>query len=313
MPDKPSLSKMLTRKLFSRAVFLAMMAAAGIIPAQNGISMSSEMQSAEKIIASRDSAPAERQDAFARLARLRQLAGDVEGAARNWLEAAAAVPGKIDDNALLACAYCLAAMGEWDRASAALAPLLQKEPRAVFLELVIKARKTGDASALAAIADKPEYSPLKSEIFFMLWKLSDGAETWKRRLLAEWPESPEARLAADEPQSKVIVKASPFWLFLNTFSTDETSVFSPAIEARPASPQSSDPSAVRLQTGLFRQRANAQAQAEKLKKAGFSPSLEQRNANGNEAWAVTVPAGRDVSRGIKDLREAGFDGSFPIH
>jgi tetratricopeptide (TPR) repeat protein len=305
------LGKKMMRKLFARAVFLAMMAAAGIISAQNGVSISFEMQSAEKIIASRDSAPAERYEAFARLARLRQLAGDVEGAARNWLEAATAVPDKIDDDALLACAYCLAAMGEWDRASAALAPLLHKSPRAMFLELVIKARKTGDISALAAIADKPEYSPLKSEVCFMLWKLSDGAETWKRRLLAECSESPEARLAADEAQTRIIVKASPFWLFMNSFSTEETAVFFPALEAQPDSPQSLEPAAVRLQTGLFRQRANAVAQSEKLKKAGFSPSMEQRSVNGNEAWAVTVPAGRDVSRGIKDLREAGFD-SFPV-
>jgi hypothetical protein len=183
----------------------------------------------------------------------------------------------------------------------------------MFLELVIKARKTGDTSALAAIAERLEYSPLKSEIYFMLWKLSDGAETWKRRLLAECHESPEARLAADEPQSKVIVKASPFWLFMSSFSTVDTDAFIPALEAQPAVPQSLEPAAVRLQTGLFRQRANAQAQAEKLRKAGFSPSLEQRSVNGNEAWAVTVPAGRDVSRSIKDLREAGFDGSFPVH
>jgi hypothetical protein len=303
---------MLTLGKFSFLVFLAVMLA-GAVSAQNGVSMSSEMQSAEKIIARPDSAPSERQDAFARLARLRQLAGDVEGAARNWLEAATAVPDKIDDGALLACAYCLAAMGEWDRASAALAPLLSKEPRAMFLELVIKARKTGDASALAAITDKLEYSPLKSEMYFMLWKLSDGEETWKRRLLAECPESPEARLAADEAQTKVIVKASPFWLFMNSLSQVETASFFPAIEVQPASPQSLEPAAIRLQTGLFRQRANAQAQAEKLKKAGFSPSMEQRSVNGNEAWAVTVPAGLDVSRSIKDLRDSGFDGSFPVH
>jgi tetratricopeptide (TPR) repeat protein len=302
---------MLTLGKFSFLVFFAVMAAA-TVSAQNGIPVAAEMQSVEKIIGRQESTPAERQGAFARLARLRQLAGDIEGAARNWLEAAAAVPDKIDDGALLACAYCLAAMGEWDRAQAALAPILSKEPRAMFLELVIKALKTGDVSALAAIADKLEYSPMKSEIYFMLWKLSDGAETWKRRLLAECPESPEARLAADESQSRVIVRASPFWLFRNSFSTVETEAFFPVLDAQPAAPQSLESSAVRLQTGLFRQRANAQAQAERLHKAGFSPSLEQRSANGNEAWAVTVPAGWDVSRSIKDLRDAGFDGSFPI-
>ena len=66
-------------------------------------------------------------------------------------------------------------------------------------------------------------------------------------------------------------------------------------------------SSVKLQTGLFSRQANAQAQAEGLTQAGFSPSIEQRG----EMWVVTVSAGADTNRAIKELKDAGFD-SFPL-
>ena len=78
-------------------------------PSQS-VSLEAEIQNIERTIAGQGLSPALRHESLVRLARLRQLSGDIEGAARNWLEAAAAIPGRIDDDALLACAYCLAAM-----------------------------------------------------------------------------------------------------------------------------------------------------------------------------------------------------------
>jgi cell division septation protein DedD len=290
----------------------------------------------------------ERYDALVRLARLRQLSGDIEGAARNWLEAAAAIPDTVDDDALLSCAYCLAAMGEWDRAAAVLAPLLSKSSRARFLSISINAIKTGNVSGLSAIADSGEYSGMKSEIYFMLWRTSGAqtAETWRRRLAAEFPQTPEGRLAAGAA-SAVIVKPSPFWLFLGgqdslplmeseavsrpvappaerttpvttspvTERPASVTASPPAVSQQPSSqstaqtPTAQTPSAqtARLQTGIYSRHDYAQAQMTRLRQAGFSPSIEQRG----EMWAVTVPAGTDQSRSIRELREAGFD-SFPI-
>ena len=73
--------------------------------------------------------------------------------------------------------------------------------------------------------------------------------------------------------------------------------------------QAAVPSAgtAKLQTGLYSQQVNADAQMEKLRKAGFTPFLEKRN----EKWAVVVSAGTDQGRTIRELREAGFD-SFPV-
>jgi cell division septation protein DedD len=81
----------------------------------------------------------------------------------------------------------------------------------------------------------------------------------------------------------------------------------PAQSSAPA-PNSS---AVNLQTGLFSQYANAVNLMERLKRAGFSPFLEQRTQGGNTFWAVLVPSGPDVNASIRALRTAGFE-SFPL-
>jgi hypothetical protein len=395
--------------------------AAAAVFAQNAVSLDAEIQNVEKIAAGKGISAAERHDAFVRLARLRQLSGDIEGAAKNWLEAAAAIPGNVDDDALLMCACCLAAMGEWDRASAALAPLLAKSARARFFDASIKAVKTGDVSMLGAIESDPQYLQMRSQIFFMLWKTSSAgaAEIWRQRLAAEFPQSPEGRLASETASPAIIVRPSPFWLLMGgldpqpaakgegssanslpvvksetaaaekaaspaanapqpasaspapaAVASQSANAPQPAIAnpvpvavvsqaasapqpasaspapvaavsqsanapqpasanpvsaagasqsanapqrppAQAAAVQSTEtqtpPAAVRLQTGLYSIHANAQAQMENLKKAGFPPTLEQRG----DKWAVTVPAAADMNRAIKELKDAGFD-SFPI-
>ena len=370
--------------LIKRALFLVMMTAAGSLFAQAGVSLETEIQNIERAATRQGIGAQERHDALVRLARLRQLSGDIEGAARNWLDAAAAIPDAVDDDALLSCAFCLAAMGEWDRAATVLAPLLSKSSRARFLNISINAIKTGNVSGLSAIADSGEYSGMKSEIYFMLWKTSSAqtAEIWRRRLAAEFPQTPEGRLAAGTA-SALIVKPSPFWLFLGGVepqpsppqagegspldslplmeseavphpvspaerSTSAASspvterlapvttsppvdrpapvtAFPPAVSQPPASQSTSQTPAAqtqtvqtqtaqtptaqtaRLQTGIYSSHDYAQAQMTRLRQAGFSPSIEQRG----EMWAVTVPAGTDQARSIRELREAGFD-SFPI-
>jgi hypothetical protein len=296
--------------------------------AQTGVSLEVEIKTIEASASKQGISAVERHDALVRLARLRQLSGDIEGAARNWFEAAAAIPGKVDDDALLSCAYCLAAMGEWDRATTALEPLLLKSQRARFIDTVIKAIKTGDLSALGSLADNPEYSGLKVEILFVLWKLTQGdsSERWRQRLInEEFKQTPEGILAAGKPSA--VIKPSPFWLFAGgldslpvlasekpsgTVAAQTTNTQATASQTKTATqPTPSKSTTARLQTGLFGSEANAQSQVAKLRQAGFSPSIDKRIVNGNEMWAVTVSAGTDQVRTIRELREAGFE-SFPV-
>jgi cell division septation protein DedD len=338
------------KSLFLILTIIFVLLSGQLIFAQTWNSLEVELKNIEASAKKQGISAAEKHDALVRLARLRRLSGDIEGAARNWLEAAAAVPGKVDDDALLSCAYCLAAMGEWDRAITALEPLLAKSPRARFLDTAVKAIKTGDTSVLAAIADNPEYSQMKAEILFVLWKASkgDAPERWRQRLVNEFPQTPEGRLAASQ-SSAVAVRPSAFWLFAGgydslavlasepkngTTAVQTTAVQTPTaavaatqttpsfqvsasqanVSSQPSqvsAPQAAVSSTARLQTGVFGRQANAQTQVTSLKQAGFSASIEQRTVNGNEMWAVTVPAGTDQARTIRELRQAGFE-SFPV-
>ncbi|MDR0322756.1 MAG: SPOR domain-containing protein [Treponema sp.] len=320
----------------------------GTLFAQSGVSLEAEIQNAERAVSRQGATAVEKHDALVRLARLNQLSGNIESAARNWLDAAGAIPGRVDDDALLSCAYCLAAMGEWDRAITALEPLLSKSTRARFLDTSIKAIKTGDLSALGALADNSEYSEMKTEIIFILWKITRGnsSERWRQRLVNEFPQTPEGRLAAGADSSAVVIRTSPFWLFIGGLDslalvensppprTSQTRESAPSA-AQPVAPSVSQPvaaqtptaqntpiapaqnthppaaSSAKLQTGIFSQQANAQAQVTALRQAGFSPSIEERTVNGNGMWAVTVSAGQDANATVAALRTAGFD-SFLI-
>ena len=351
MKDTPT-KKVMPNKVFLFAILMmtavslfAQTASAPEAGRAAGVSLSAEIQNMEAVIARQSVPPAERHQALVRLARLHQLSGNIESAARRWLEAAAAIPGSVDDDALMSCAICLAAMGEWDRAAAALEPLVSKNQRARFLDFGIKAVKTGDTFSLALIVDNPEFSAMKHEILFLLWKITqrtenrEQSERWRRQLVSEFPQSPEGRLANNREQ--IAVMPSPFWFFVNGLDSLPLLASEPrvgsreqgaaAVQAASAGQQSTvvqsvqpasvsaaqQPSAVqsssgqaasvgRLQTGVFSRESNAQAQINALRRAGFSPSVERRG----EMWAVVVPAGEDSSRTASDLRTAGFESFF---
>jgi hypothetical protein len=303
-----------------------------------GISAGTELQNIERTLARSGISAAERQDALIRLARLRQLSGDIEGAAQSWLEAAP-LGAEQGDDALVTGASCLIAIGEWEKAAAALKPLLasgRRGPallRARYVDASLKAWNSGDASSLSALADDSEYAELLPLIYYTLWKTAEdradpAAETWKARLLAEFPRIPEARIAAlgnGTGASAVTLKPSPLWLLLPgregfsfTSPAPAGSAASPSITASSTAnapgmntPDTQDSVAKVLQTGLFSSETNAKSHAERLKTAGFSPSLVRRAVNGGDYWAVTVPAGQNITRAIQELRNAGFE-SFPL-
>ena len=345
----------LTRKYCIGALFVVALFLAGVgLYAQNTVpgQLGTEIQVLEQRLSFTVASPAERHDALVRLAQLRQLSGNIADAAVNWLDAAAADPN--DDSALAAGAYCLAAIGEWEKAAITLRPLLVSGRwgpamlQAQFLDACLKAWSANDASPLAALAEAPEFAAMRPIIYYTLWQTftrnpgvsrTDAAgtavaESWKSRLLAEFPQSPEARAVNPEKQRDspaISTVQSPLWLlFPGTAGSSPVGTARPvtpspvvpaastptvSAPANPAAPVVSTPSAtastVVLQTGLFSKEANARAQSEALRKAGFTASISRKLVNGAEYWAVTVPEGQDQRKTAADLKKAGFD-SFPI-
>jgi cell division septation protein DedD len=276
---------------------------------------------------------AERHGILLRLARLRQLSGDIAGAAAIWLEAARIDP--TDDTARVAGAYCLAAIGEWEKATLQLQPVLISGRRGAavlqgfYLDACLRAWIAGDLSPLVSLSTNPDFASLRPIIYYTLWRVitrnpgstvAGSAELWKSRLLAEFPNSLEARTAAVETagdSSGISIVQGPIWLLFpgNAGST-------PALPSLPITP--SNPVTVApfgggpvLQTGAFSTEANANTQAEALRKAGFTAAVIRKQAaakdgaSGAELWAVIVPAGPDSAKTQQDLKRAGFD-SFPV-
>ncbi|MDR2304842.1 MAG: SPOR domain-containing protein [Treponema sp.] len=291
---------------------------------EGGIPLGTAIQSIEKNLKSGAFSPAEKHQALVRLARLQELSGNLESAAKTWGEAAAAGEGRQDEKSLLRKARCLAAMGDWDGASALVSlgsgdQSLRLEARC--LEAQIEAFRSSDTSALFDLLDYPGSAEIKPLIYFSLWKIT-GNGSWSSRLRSEYPESPEGRIAAGEGPDQesggsgtspaVHIKPTPLWLLMpgrNSFSTEPASSSPAAKNTRDVLPEAKRETL--LQTGLFGREENARSHAARLAEKGFTAELNRRTVNGNEYWAVQVKAGQDANRMILRLKEAGFE-SFPV-
>ncbi|MDR1174885.1 MAG: SPOR domain-containing protein [Treponema sp.] len=291
---------------------------------EGGVPLGAEIQRIEKNLKSGAFSPAEKHQALVKLARLQELSGNLESAAKTWGEAAVAEQGRRDEKSLLRKARCLAAMGDWEGASALVSPgsgdqSLRLEAR--YLEAQIEAFRSSDTSALLALLDYPGFAEIKPLIYFSLWKIT-GNGSWSSRLRSEYPESPEGRIAAEEgpdqgsggpgKKAAVYIKPSPLWLLMPgraSFGLEPVPSAPAARNAPTASPAAGRETL--LQTGLFGREENARSQAARLAEKGFAAELSRRTVNGNEYWAVLVKAGQDTNRMILSLRDAGFE-SFPV-
>ncbi|MDR2110758.1 MAG: SPOR domain-containing protein [Spirochaetaceae bacterium] len=304
------------------------------LPAQNtrdpgGSSLGAEIQNIEGQLKDPALSGTARHGILLRLARLFGLSGNIEGAAQAWTGAAFAEQGKRDDAALIEGAACLIAMGELDRAEAAVKTVLLTGRerrgllRARYMGAHIEAFRSGDYRLLTALLDDPEYGELKPAIYYNLWKFF-GVESCKTRLLAEFPASPEARIIQDG--RRVSAAPAAMWLLFpgRAGVTLENSGPPPADSGpSPAGPPVPQPSAASrepagpgegpraIQTGLFRGEENARAMADRLRAAGFTAIISPRIVGGAAYWMVGVPPGADANMTVLRLRDAGFE-SFPV-
>ncbi|GHV04769.1 hypothetical protein FACS189485_10760 [Spirochaetia bacterium] len=318
-----------------------------------GVLVGTEVQNIEKILGTPGLPGSLRHENLVNLARLYELSGNIEGAAAAWTSAAAANPVNRDDLALIKGAACYVAMGEWEKAEEAVKTVLltgwdkQSLLRARLLAAQIgafrfagqvmgRADGVNGIAALSALLEEGDYGEFKASIYYTLWKTS-GADTWKDRLIAEFPRSPEGRIAAAADSGAVSAAPTAMWLLLPgregiataPAAVPSAPIVSPVtVPAAPPVPSVPAPAATSvapaasgagineangtiLQTGLFGREANAQAMADRLRASGFTPIISPRSVNGADYWAVSVPAGPDMGATILQLKNAGVE-SFPV-
>jgi tetratricopeptide (TPR) repeat protein len=252
---------------------------------------------------------AERHDAYTRLASLLQLALDVEGAAAAWKNAAYAIPEKRDDTALAQAAVCYVSMGNWEEARSIVKLLLLTArddtnvlKKAAYLNAQIEAFDSGGLDALYAIALIPEYVEFRPAIYYTLWRVG-GKNEYRAKLLAEFPDSPEACMSS--ASELISVTPSAHWLLFPGREVAPAAIvpYGQVSVAAAAKPPRS------LQAGLYREQQNAVIQAGRLKEAGYSAAVTRRSVKGADYWAVsvTIPEDGNIKIAMSSLKTLGFE------
>ncbi|MDR1029806.1 MAG: SPOR domain-containing protein [Treponema sp.] len=267
-----------------------------------------EVQRIEETVIISKLSPGDKQEAFIRLAKLLQLSGNLEDAAKAWKNAALADPQNQHDTALVEGAFCLVGLGEMEQAETQVKPLLQsKHPgtriKARYLNAHIQAFRSGELAPLLTLVDDPDYERYMPGIYYTLWKVSN-IELYQSKLLSTYPQSPEALIIKQEASSNRPVSAQPSALWLLFPGRDQV-----RLEAlgQGTADSGTEKEAPWLQTGLFSKEENAQVMATDLKFLGFEAVVVHRLVNGTSFWAVTVPAGPDIQKTKVQLQEKGFE------
>ncbi|MDR1971947.1 MAG: SPOR domain-containing protein [Treponema sp.] len=304
------------------------------LAAQTPEGLESELRRLERLLNASDTAG--RRENLNRLAYLRELSGDIEGAAAAWELAALAEPGVSAYRPLLRGAACFMALGEWERADAALKGILldsrvgEIRLQAFFLAAHLEALRSGgtNTAALVSLSGEESYAEYRPQLYFSLWKFT-GQESWRRKLVEAFPRSPEGRAAGSGGPGSPAVHAapSPMWLLFAGRSgagspqggsaPRDGAAGAPRDNAATVSSASRNnagtaaPGQTVLQAGLFSREANAQALGGKLRAAGFSALIRGQTRAGGDYFAVLVTPGPDINSTIRELKAAGFD-SFPV-
>jgi tetratricopeptide (TPR) repeat protein len=287
--------------------------------------LASEIQRLDALIQDVNNDGVAKKDALSAKAQLFETMGNIEEAAKIWNEAVFAEANKRDDEALLRSAVCFTAMGEYSQADAALKIILLTGIDAVslkdarYLAAQIEVLRDGEKAfpVLLSFLENPDYESSRAGIYYLLWMLS-GDETYKAKLIADFPESMEAALAQDEDNA-IVPTFTPMWLLFPgreqlvipaptlADTTDDVPADTPNMDVS----DSANQSPVLIQVGLYGRQENAAAMIDRLKEKGFTGTISQKTVSGTSYWQVTLPPEQDSNRTIMTLKDAGFE-SFPV-
>jgi hypothetical protein len=153
---------------------------------------------------------------------------------------------------------------------------------------------------LRAYSTDPEMELVRPITLLSIWYIENDAKS-AGTLVASYPQSPEAAIVL----GNAAMLPAPFWYFLlrkgnPTIAQSET-----------VAPISAQSPTVRLQTGLFRDEANAKKLVRDLDAKGFTGTIKpETRSNGVTYYVVTV-AENSAGTMESQLKNAGFD-CYPV-
>lgn len=168
---------------------------------------------------------------------------------------------------------------------------------------------------LESYAAMESMRPVHPVVYLTLWHLTQDGK-WKERLSSEYPSSPEMSVVSGGAS----VLPSPFWYFLprdeaahgaSTAEASGSGTTDKSGQKEQASEAAASGGIVCHQLGFFRNKENASGLMERVRAAGFDPTLsEERRSSGTVYYVVTVPDDGTDSMGLR-LKTAGFE-SYPV-
>ncbi|MBO8450005.1 MAG: SPOR domain-containing protein [Spirochaetes bacterium] len=246
----------------------------------------------------------------------------------------------VDFPLYLDAARCLLYMNETAQASARIQTVLLEcldagvLARARFYAVCVRLSDGDSAGAFSQIRTylgNGIFTPYFPQMLFLLW-YAGGDRAARDQLLERWPSSMEAAVVRGE----AVLAPQAFWYLMpserarlaggtpsqaaepaETAEADADAVpgtgHAPVVSAAGQDPAdasgSPDPveAGIWQQTGFFRSRANAEAQAEELAKAGFRVFIRQENrSDGGVFFSVLVPEDRSGTTALR-LKDKGFE------
>jgi hypothetical protein len=268
---------------------------------------------------------ADRRALYAFLGSLREQFGSYADASRSYAIAAgisaaavAEMPHVSSEQLVINAVRCALSFGDFVTAENYLASRVQdsSDPAISAYVKLYSVWSTLCQAESAGALDEPlarlrSYSmqttmePVRPAVLLSLWYIdSDGKSA--DRLLAEYPQSPEAAIVS----GRAGLLPAPFWFF--TPRRDSTASLSSRLteETADAASQTAD-ATVRQQLGLFRNEDNAKQLVSDLAAKGFTATIKQETRSSGVMYVVTVPENKSGTMGAQ-LKTAGFD-CYPIY
>ena len=263
----------------------------------------------------------ESREVLIRLARLEELAGDLDSAQKHYQQASFAVPGSKDFPSLLSSAVLLFEIGEFQGAEAQCKAIIETcqipdlvEGAYVLLSRIYFATER-EAKAMQVFGGGTDLSGLsKHSAPTLLWiyqlaqKMQNSALALraKQLLTSSYGNSVEAAIASGN--SGILPSPS---LFLGLSVSDATAGKAESIEITSATSQEFESdNLLSVQTGSFSVRENAEYAIQDLLTAGFSATISEKVVNEKQYFRVIIQNinSKDLQDLLTKLKESGFEG-----
>lgn len=309
--------------------------------ADNAIDKDSPAEAVEYVQSevSRLTVPSEKRATYAFLGSLQEALADYSAAQKSYAQAAGlaagaaeGMPKKSSERLVLDAVRCALSAGDTENAENYLNSAVRNSKNA-DVQATIKLYEQWSALSKAQTSEElnepvammkaylgfDSMLSVRPSLLLTLWYITADT-SFASRLNKEFPSSMEAGIV----NGKVQIYPAPFWYFLPrktaavpvSVSEPETKTTAVKEETKNSEPKESSvpqnsEKATKLQLGLFRDKANAQSFADKVKEKGFNAYLhEETKASGTTYYSVVVNETPEGTLRLQ-LKSAGFE-CYPI-